>query len=319
MWKTVKAGLLEIGSAKVIGESADDFIAKSSSGPGLGGNGSIFFEKDSRRIRLNISEKSPVALIHHGNGSADIIFKGEKIEGHLEKPGQHCPKQAFITISGSCIYRCGYCSVHKIQAMRKSVDKIIGLVKNAGEIEAISLTSGVAFSPKEEEENTVSVVKALKEFRVPIGVEIYPLEGTSKRLFDAGVSEVKFNLETSTPKLFEKFCPAMDRDLIEKELIESVKLFGKNHVFTNIIIGLGEIDEDVEKILNRLGSFGIIASLRPLTPANEVSEFSRPSADRILKLFEIQKDVMKKYGLDPKKAETMCVKCTGCDLMPLSD
>jgi biotin synthase-related radical SAM superfamily protein len=33
----------------------------------------------------------------------------------------------------------------------------------------------------------------------------------------------------------------------------------------------------------------------------------------------MEAEILKKYGLDPSLAMTMCLKCTGCDLVPFVD
>ncbi|MDO5844967.1 MAG: radical SAM protein [Methanocorpusculum sp.] len=319
MWKTIKAELLEIGSAKIEGEPADEFIAKSSAGPGLGGNGSVFFELNGKRVRLGISETSPVTIYHRENGSAVLCVSDKKIEGRLEKPGQHCPKQAFITITPSCIYNCRYCSVSKKKLPSKTVDEICGLIENAGDISAISLTSGVENSAEFEELKTIEILKKLKKYNLPIGVSIYPVFGTAKRLASAGASEIKFNLETATESLFNTLCPNMDRKIIDRELDEAVQILGRGHVFTNLIIGVGETDEEVAEFLENISKRGIIVSLRPLNPGSQMKNFSRPTHERMLSLFSLHTEIMKKYELDTAKAQTMCIACTGCDLVPFRD
>ena len=71
------------------------------------------------------------------------------------------------------------------------------------------------------------------------------------------------------------------------------------------------------------GGMGIIvlfiAVLRPLTPAGSLADRSRPSADRLLRLYKIHERILNGAGLDPGRALTMCAACTGCDLVPGRD
>ena len=212
MWESLKAQLLEVGTAQLTGADASEYESKSTAGPGAGGRGSVFFSYEGHRVRLNVADDSPITLRHIGGGL-----------GKLEKPGSHCPGQAYITISGSCIYHCKYCPVPANAAPTKSVDEIVSLVRNADDIHAISLTSGVVGSTEEEENRALAVLKELNKFDLPIGVSIYPTTGTASRLREAGATEVKFNLETATPELFAEMCPGMDRDIINTELDEAVK------------------------------------------------------------------------------------------------
>ncbi len=319
MWASLKAELLEIGTACLTGTDASEYITQSSSGPGAGGMGSVFFSNGKQRVKLNLSETSPVLLTHQKLGKTTLTLDSKTYEGFLEKPGMHCPNQAFLTVSASCIYSCSYCSVPKLRGKRKSIAEIKSLISQAGTIKAVSLTSGVASSPEEEETYILSVLDALRPFFHPVGVEIYPLIGTAEKLYKAGVSEVKFNLETATDDLFEKHCPGLNRACIFDELKSAAALFGKGHVYTNVIYGLGETDEEIRTLLAELAEIGVIASLRPLSPKSGVSGMNRPTKERMLRLFNIQSEIHTAYNLDTRCAQTMCGFCTGCDLVPGCD
>jgi biotin synthase-related radical SAM superfamily protein len=101
-----------------------------------------------------------------------------------------------------------------------------------------------------------------------------------------------------------------------------VKIFGKNRVFTNFIVGLGETDETVEKYYEELAKMGVIPILRaigvhPLRFGELEAE--RPTAERLLKLAKMARRILDKYGLDASVSKTMCLPCTGCDLNPHID
>ena len=67
-WEELKARLLEAGSARLSGEPAEDYLAKSTAGPGAGGKGSVFFAMGSHRVKLAINPASPVEIAHRGAG-----------------------------------------------------------------------------------------------------------------------------------------------------------------------------------------------------------------------------------------------------------
>lgn len=102
-------------------------------------------------------------------------------------------------------------------------------------------------------------------------------------------------------------------------LRESVALFGRNHVFSNVILGLGETDEEMECCIKDLCAEGVIPVIRPLTPAAGLSGYERPSAARIEKICAVHERYLAREKLDPARALTMCVACTGCDLVPGRD
>ncbi|NLW75305.1 MAG: radical SAM protein [Methanomicrobiales archaeon] len=320
MWAELKARLLNAGTAYITGVSADEYIARSRAGPGAGKAGSIFFSMDGRRVRLTLSDTGFVEIQHTGNGQALLRYEGEEYSGILEKPGLHCPRQAYLTITGSCIFQCRYCNVWKSPGPRRSIDEIEEMVTSVfPDIDAISLTSGVLTDIHEEERYTLEVVRRLQKFHLPIGVSIYPDPETPRRLKDAGVSEVKFNLETATDHLFSVMCPGLVRDDALTALRAAVPLFGRNHVFSNIILGLGETDEEMTACIEQLCQDGILPVIRPLTPGGDLIDLHAPLPDLIIRIARIHEEMIRRYGLDPKEALTMCPSCTGCDLIPGRD
>ena len=192
-------------------------------------------------------------------------------------------------------------------------------------MKAIALTSGIAHSPEEEIDRVVEVVKALKKYNFPIGVSVHPTKDSSQRLKEAGVVEVKYNVETMDREIFERVCrgrKGLSLDFIVDSLRDAVKVFGKNRVFSNFIIGLGETDECVREGVEYLAKMGVIPVLRPITIPplrKDELEATRPSAERMLKLARMTREILDKHGLRVDVSETMCLPCTGCDLTPYRD
>jgi biotin synthase-related radical SAM superfamily protein len=319
-WIDLKARLLETGTARLSGEPADQYIARSTAGPGAGGSGAVFFAMGSHRVKLALDPLSPVEIMHRGGGIADLYSEGSMVPGRLLEPGLHCPGQAYITVTESCAFRCRYCQVPQLGGRRKSIDEIVRMVESVlHRIRAVAVTSGVLTTIEEEEAYVLDVVRHLLRFELPIGVSIYPAEQTPDRLHALGVAEVKFNIEAATPKLFAAMCPDLDYDLIWGVLQHSVQLFGRGRVFSNVIIGLGETDAEMELCISRLVSRGIIPVLRPLNPLAGLAGVPRPSAERLKKIFSVHEKALAAAGLDTRTALTMCTSCTGCDLVPGKD
>jgi biotin synthase-related radical SAM superfamily protein len=233
----------------------------------------------------------------------------------------HCPEQAYITVSERCIYDCKFCAVPKLRGGIKSRETVIQMVEEAaqkGDMKAISLTSGVESSPRQEAERVAGIVRDLSRFGVPIGVSISPFPGVNEILKDAGALEVKYNLECADRNIFRVVCPGISFQEIMDALVEAVGIFGKNRVFTNIIVGLGESNETLMNCIDELTDKGIIPVIRAVYPhplrVGEVP-MQRPSKERLLSLARHLKDALDRNGLDAASALTGCCRCTGCDLV----
>jgi biotin synthase-related radical SAM superfamily protein len=322
----IKAELLSLGKIDV-DPSLLPRPSRSTAGPGTGLR-SIFFKSGGHRVRLEINADSPLKMIEH-NGDV-VILKDNKelVRGKIDPVVAHCPEQTYITISEQCMYDCKFCSVPKFQGKIKTLEEVLAIierVKNDGKLTTIAFTSGVATTPEHEIDRVVEYVKAVKKYHVPIGVAVYPTKDSSQRLKDAGVIEVKYNVETMDKEIFERVCSGRkghSLDFILTSLRDAVMVFGKNRVSSNIIIGLGETDECVRKGVEYLAKMGVIAVLRPITISpyrkGEISA-TRPSAERLLRLTRMTHEVLYTYGLDVTVSQTMCLLCTGCDLTPIRD
>jgi len=321
----VKAFLISIGSVSV-DSSLIPRARGSTAGPGAG-TSSVFFRSGEKRVRLSINKDSALSILKvEGEGNVGVFYQGkELVRGKLERAPAHCPDQAFITLCERCVFDCKYCPVPKLQGHVKSEEEVLSIVEEvlqAGNLRAISLTSGVETSIEGEVERVLKLLPALKKYDVPIGVSVYPTEGCSRKFYEAGASEVKYNVETMDRKIFKKVCGDLSLDYILDRLREAVDVFGKNRVFSNFIIGLGESDDSVRDGVEALAQMGVIPILRPINPhplrAGDCF-MERPSSERLLKLAKLEAKILKKYGLDPGLAKTMCLKCTGCDLVPFID
>jgi biotin synthase-related radical SAM superfamily protein len=301
--------------------------SRSTAGPGTGLR-SIFFKSGGHRVRLEIDSDSPLKMMKKDGDIVILKDNKELVRGVIDPVVAHCPEQTYITISERCRYDCKFCSVPKFQGKIKTLDEVLAIVeraKKSGTLNVISFTSGVATTPENEIDRVVEYVQAVKKYHVPVGVAVSPTKDSSQRLRDAGVTEVKYNVETMDPVIFERVCTGRkghSLDFILTSLGDAVKVFGKNRVSSNIIIGLGETDDCVRKGVEYLAKMGVIAVLRPITISpyrkGEISA-TRPGADRLLKLTKMTRDILEKYHLDVNESQTMCLSCTGCDLTPGRD
>ena len=317
-----KARLIAVGTVRL--EEPQQEGRASTAGPGAGGQ-SIFFQSGPHMVRLSVTADSPLRLESRPDEAA-ILQDGREVAcGRLVPPLLHCPGQAYLTVSERCIYDCKFCAVPRLKGGIKSQETVIQMVEEAartGSMQAISLTSGVEVSPQQEGEKMTAMVRELCRFGVPIGVSICPYPGVNRLLHEAGAVEVKYNLECADRELFKRVCPGMSYQEIMDALVEAVEIFGKNHVFSNIILGLGESDEVLRRTIDDLTEKGIIPVLRavyphPLRAREAVME--RPSAERLLDLARYLKDALEKNRLDGRAALTGCYRCTGCDLIPGRD
>lgn len=319
-----KACLISIGTIEMT-EHEPSGLA-STSGPGAGGQ-SIFFRSGDRIVRLSVVEKSELSLRRLENSVG--IFQGDEnvASGELIQPLLHCPEQAYITVSERCIYDCKFCAVPKLCGRVKSSSQVMSMIDKAaatGKLNAISLTSGVEASPERETERISGIVRDLRSLgnRMPIGVSVSPFPGVNEILRSAGADEVKYNIETFDQDLFRRVCPGISYEDIMDALEGAATIFGKNRVFSNVIIGLGESDKTLRSGIDHLTEIGVLPVLRAVYPhplrVGEI-DMIRPSSERLLSLACYLRKALDRNDLQGNLALTGCYKCTGCDLVPHRD
>ena len=276
-------------------------------------------------VRLSVVASSPLRLESRPEGVAILRGDVEIACGQLVDPLLHCPEQAYITVSERCIYDCKFCAVPKLQGgvkSRQTVRKMVEDARKTGKLHCISLTSGVEESPELEAKRVAEVVSDLLSFGVPIGVSISPFPGVNQILKDAGADEVKYNLETVDRELFDRICPGISFQEILDALQEAVAVFGRNRVFSNVLVGLGESNETLARGIDMLTEMGVLPVLRAAYPhplrLGEV-EINRPSPERLLEMARYLKKKLEENGLDGRLALTGCYRCSGCDLAPGKD
>lgn len=322
-----KAALIEVGGVAV-DDSFAPYRSRATAGPGAGLE-SIFVNIGGHRVRLGIRQSSSFNAILAGKVVTIFCEGKEFARGRLEEAIAHCPRQVYITLSERCVFNCRFCPVPKLQGKVKSDEEVLSIVRYGlenPELRAISITSGVWKTPDEEVHKVARLVRLIrKELAgrdIPIGVSVYPTDDSSRLLKEAGAVEVKYNIESVDPAIFDRVCPGMSREYIMSSLERAVPIFGHNHVFSNVLIGLGESDDTVLAGVEWLAGKGVITILRKVNPhplrAGEV--YVEPvSAIRLLKLASEHRRILDRYGLHPEQALTGCLPCTGCDLTPVRD
>jgi biotin synthase-related radical SAM superfamily protein len=333
-----KAELLTGGQVKIPPDFRLPFLpSRSTAGPGAGST-SVVFAFGNARAKKPISRESGEFELVAELGKLRITRAGEPFidDVDLVPTLLHAPYQAFVNIDHACMYSCKFCNSPRLghEATKNLTDeKIISMILDASKtkgFQSIAFTSAVSQSPLMTIERMCGLVKKARDLlpKAPIGVEPYAIHPSDiDALKEAGADEIKLNIESFDPEIFEKVCPDRDYAAILHVINHAGKVFGKNKVCSNIIFGLGESDKTVIEGTRVLANMGAVATLRALRKSEfNVAELERAlgrldpvTADRMLSLAMKQKEVLKEYGLTPVKFKTMCNACLACDIVPFWD
>ncbi len=311
--------------------------SRSTAGPGAGKR-SIALELDGHRMKVGVTrDPGQKYNLIDSEQDYDIAKNGQTIAQGVQiiPIAMHAPYQAFINLEAGCIYDCAFCVTPsmgdtKTISPERWVELILDSVKKE-QVDAVAVTSGIPEDLRTTTDGMLFVVENVREALsdMAIGVEPY-IEDVEdiQRFKDAGADEIKLNIETATQALFDRVCPMLDRQKVFELLPKAVEVFGKGNVTSNIIVGLGESDEEVLAASKQLIDMGVVPTLRGLrvndgnrdrlTEALGTTPTKVPSS-RLVKLSEGLKKDLSVAGMFPLELKTMCHKCGCCDIEPRWD
>ncbi|UCG70545.1 MAG: radical SAM protein [Thermoplasmata archaeon] len=314
-------------------------LSSSTAGPGAG-KSALTISFEGARLKLGVTRDRNSKFSLRENETGYQILKDKEVfipYVEIIPTLLHAPNQAFVNLQDGCIYNCEFCATPELideQRKAKSSDQVLNMIMEASEnkdFQSVAITSGIVGSPEEILNEMIGVIEKVKKNLgdVNIGVEPYVIEQEDiDRLHSAGATEIKINIETFDRNIFEKVCPELDYDHILNMLEYAVKVFGKGKVTTNLIIGLGETDENVLEGVEYFAKIGIVAVIRVLR-INDYNyarlvmalrrDLEKVAPDRMINLALKQKEILNKYGLSTRSFETMCHKCGCCDIVPFKD
>jgi molybdenum cofactor biosynthesis enzyme MoaA len=333
-----KAILLAGGPIKVPENFRPPFpVSRSTAGPGAGSASIVLAFGGARLKKAFTTEEGEFALI--GNGPLYTIMRGSEVlveNVEIRPTLAHAPEQAFFNLDTRCIYHCRFCtspSLDKRITKDLDPDKVVAMILKLAErpdLKAVAITSAVVSDPQSTVDKLAYVIRKVRERLpdIPIGVEPYidRLEQVDQ-LKAAGADEIKLNIETFDRGIFEKVCGEQDQNSIMEAISYAGKVFGRGKVTSNIIVGMGETDENVLEGVEALARLGCVATLRPLRlnelnrgPMTEaLGELEPISPQRMLDLARKQREVLERHGLTSYTLHTMCHECGCCDIVPFRD
>jgi radical SAM protein (TIGR04043 family) len=227
-----------------------------------------------------------------------------------------------------CVYQttgqaCKFCAVqHWWNAAAVKQSEQIAATAAAGyeegAVKHISLTTATLGTADRGLAGLVSTASSIRaKAKVPMMLEFEPLRDHAllKSLLlearEAGVTTVSINIECYDRKLSRDIMPAKGRIPFEeyaKNWAIALDIFGRNEVFTVVVVGLGEADAKTLKGIEAAAAMGVMTFPVPHSPAAGAAfeDMTPPGAERMLALYEKAATVHRKYGLD------LCASTAGC-------
>lgn len=192
----------------------------------------------------------------------------------------------FLTyLKGKCTANCAFCpqarenkakgdALSRVTWPDFLIDRAFIKLKDSVDRKEIKRVCIQALNYPEVFQDLFTILKKLesKEIDLPISVSCQPLNiAKMEKLRDAGVERLGVSLDAATKDIFDQVKGVHVKgpynwEKHHKVLLDAVKIFGKEKVTTHLIVGLGEKEEDVVKVIQWCVDNGIILALFSFTP-----------------------------------------------------
>jgi biotin synthase len=233
-------------------------------------------------------------------GSASVLGLGSIIKFKV------APTTCYVMTfkEGHCLANCGFCpqaktstsSLEKLSRVTWPVFSFKVFMNKLKYLPSSKKFKRICIQTLNYPDNFKDLIEIItnikSEINTPISVAIPPMEKLKlKELKKKGVERVGIALDGSTPEIFERIKgkeingPYNWSEHI-KCLKEALEIFSDGLVSTHIIVGLGETQEDVIKLITTLHDLKVLPSLFAFTPVKgtKFEKYERPNIDIFRKL-----------------------------------
>jgi radical SAM protein (TIGR04043 family) len=154
---------------------------------------------------------------------------------------------------------------------------------------------------------------------LPIQVQFEPPDDPDvlEQVARSGVDAVGVHIETFDPDVLQAVAAGKAQCGIEGYFRcweRAVEVFGRGHVTTYVILGMGERPELIEEGCRRaieLGVFPFVVPLRPV-PGTPLGDSPAPHPDYVAGIYRSVAAMLADAGLDHVQAKAGCARCQAC-------
>ena len=273
----------------------------------------IYIESNFERKKVYIAQK-PQYYDYVFNNKKGYEIANIEADGHLA-----------VTLNHFCMHfheekQCKFCSIKSwTDNKNNSINEMLDVIKIAYDsnlISHISLTTGTINKKDKGIRGMLSFIERLREkgINTDIACEFEPVEDLNwlNELHNYNVKTVSCNIEVVEEDLRKSLMPgkgSLSKELYYKNWIKAVELFGKNQVYTNII--LSKYNKDILEInrnIEIISSLGVISSIGLIYPERntELYGMEMPSEYIVKEVNYNNTECIIKNKLNPLKVLAGC-------------
>jgi len=197
--------------------------------------------------------------------------------GRVDAPLRTAYLMTYSTLEGGkCLADCSFCTLASSSASSPDYLSRVRWRPYELDVVAAALSSSEVFRRACLQvvnypgflRDTCALLEALRG-RIPVSVSIMPIgRGNYQRLKDGGADKITIPMDAATPVLFIKHKGRGGFYRWERHVAsirEAVEVFGRGNVYTYLIVGLGENDEEAVRFLFDFRELGVSVALHSFT------------------------------------------------------
>ena len=198
---------------------------------------------------------------------------------------------AYLMLDGKCVFDCTFCThARSAKSDRKYLSRIVwkevdidSVRERLMENENIKRVCLQVVSYKGYFDDTIRAIEAFNFKPVSVSVRALSIEEV-REYFKSGADMVGISIDVVSPKLYEKIRGGKLEDVLDLLDKSSREFPGK--ITTHIIVGMGETDEELVKMMSWLSERNITIALFAFTPlrGTKMEKMEKPSIERYRKI-----------------------------------
>jgi biotin synthase len=186
--------------------------------------------------------------------------------------------------SGKCLANCGFCPQAKTSKSRADMlarvtwptfptEHVMSKIEAEARNPTIKRVCIQALNYPEVFNDVLALAKEIgSRADVPVSISSQPFSLEQMKLLkEVGVDRISVALDAATRELFDKVKGPLAGspytwETQREALMKAVQVFGKNRVYTHLIVGLGEAEREIIQTIQWCADFGVYPSLFAFTP-----------------------------------------------------
>jgi len=185
---------------------------------------------------------------------------------------------------GKCVANCGFCPQARESHSRADMlsrvswpafptERVFNGIEKAVKYDEIKRVCIQALNYPEVFTDLIALIRVIhQKVNVPISISCQPLNSENiRQLAEAGAERIGIPLDAATEELFDKIKGLSSGGPYSwkkqfKLLSYAVNIFGKGKISTHLIVGLGETEKEMAKIIQQCVDMSVLPALFAFTP-----------------------------------------------------